>query len=355
MKSNIMKTPKTVNYFRFNQHIYCVLCWCILTLCLSCSNSGKQVSNIEKFTNKVTLIPQVKYITGCSNQIDIVELNDYYIIQNDVEAHQMQLSVYNKKTNQFLYGFAPKGHGKHETLAMDMVQNSKGDTLEIIDQSKYKILKYKINNDKADFISEKFIDVPAVGALQEVYRHSDSIIVFNTLDGNLQTYNDSTNKTISVYNFCDSLGLQKDKRDIANFHFAYYNNKVSIGFRHFNSIIAGDIDHNGKIVIQDINNIKKMSSDSDVNMIYYAYVSMNGDYVIAQYMGYAPGFIKKTAFNYNLFSPKFEIEIYSNDLNPYKHVIPKTDILRCKIANKGKCFYSWNPLDSKENILIFNF
>lgn len=355
MKSNIMKTPKTVNYFRFNQHIYGVLCWCILTLCLSCSNSGKQVSNINKFANKVTLVPQVKYITGCSNQIDFVELNDYYIIQNDVEAHQMQLSVYDKKTNQFLYDFASKGHGQHEIIAMDMVQNSKGDTLEIIDQTKYKILKYKINNDKADFICEKSIDMPAVGPLQEVYRHNDSIIVFNTLDGNLQTYNDSTNKTISVYNFCDSLELKKDKRNIANFHFAYYNNKVCIGFRHINSIIAGDIDQNGKIAIHDIKNVKTLSSDSDINMIYYAYVSMNGDYVIAQYMGYAPGFIKKTAYNYNLFCPKFEIEIYSNDLNPYKHVIPKTDILRCKIANKGKCFYSWNPLDSKENILIFNF
>lgn len=82
---------------------------------------------------------------------------------------------------------------------------------------------------------------------------------------------------------------------------------------------------------------------------------MNGNNIIAQYMGYSLGFVKKMASNYNLFSPQFEIEIYTTDLKPYKHVMVDTDILRCKLSDGGNSFYSWNPLDVKGNILVFKY
>lgn len=37
-------------------------------------------------------------------------------------------------------------------MAMDMVQNPNGDTLEIIDQAKYKILKYKVTSQRQSLL-----------------------------------------------------------------------------------------------------------------------------------------------------------------------------------------------------------
>lgn len=83
-----------------------------------------------------------------------------------------------------------KGHGPNEVIALDMLQNPHGDTLEIIDQAKYKVFKYLLRNDKATLIGVNNLKMKAAGPLQEIYRHNDSILVFNTLDGRLQTYND---------------------------------------------------------------------------------------------------------------------------------------------------------------------
>jgi len=343
----------------FNRSSKCtyiiMVCLCFLVIFTSCNNSGRRESNINIFNDKDTLASKIKYIEGCSKQIDLVPTKNYYIVQSDVEANHEQLSVYEKKTEKYLYSFAVKGHGKNETIAMDMFQTSKDDTLEIIDQAKYKILKYKIHRDSTELISEKFIKLKNVGPLQEVYRHNDSIIVFNTLDCKLQTYNDLTNSIVSVYDVCDSLGIEKSKKDIVNYHFAYYENKICLGFRHFNSITMGHIDNDGMIVIPNIKDLKDKAEKADKDKYYYAFVSMNGNNIIAQYMGYSLGFVKKMASNYNLFSPQFEIEIYTTDLKPYKHVMVDTDILRCKLSDGGNSFYSWNPLDVKGNILVFKY
>ena len=76
---------------------------------------------------------------------------------------------------------AVKGHGPNEVIALDMLQNPHGDTLEIIDQAKYKVFKYLLRNDKATLIGVNNLKMKAAGPLQEIYRHNDSILVFNTL------------------------------------------------------------------------------------------------------------------------------------------------------------------------------
>lgn len=140
MKNNTLnKSQKVV----FAYLIFIFMNCCML---ISCDNSRDKESNIAKFQQKVEIKPSVTYIDNASKQLDLVLMDKYYVVQNDVEAHQKQLSVYDKVTNKYLYGFAIKGHGKNETMAMDMVQNPNGDTLEIIDQAKYKILKYKVTS-----------------------------------------------------------------------------------------------------------------------------------------------------------------------------------------------------------------
>ena len=325
----------------------------IILILSSCGKNKDHVSNSDLFQSRDTLKPIVKYLDGSSKMMDIVTMDNYYIVLNEVEAHEAQLAVYDKKTLKYLYSFIEKGHGNNEVIALEMLQNPKGDTLEVIDQAKYKIIKYQIGRDKAKILGDLFLDIPNVGPLQEIYRLNDSVIVYNDLDETLNTVNTKNSKIISTYNVRDSLGLKEENKDVADFHFVFYDNKLCLGFRRINALTLGKVDDMGKIDIANMEDVKSKIDKSD-DRIYYWFVDMNHDYILAQYMGYNPGFISRAA-NIKLFAPKYEMEIYSSNLKPYKHVIPKVDILRCKIAKNGRNIYSWNPMDDNSNILKFSY
>lgn len=330
------------------------LIWCILPVAffLSCGKPENAASNKANFQQSDTINPTITYIEGSSKIIDIVILDDYYIVQNEVEAHHKQLAVYDKASLKYLYSFVTKGHGNNEVMALDMLQTPKGDTLEIIDQAKYKIFKYQIGRGKAKLLGVSFLRIPVIGPLQEIYRKNDSVIVFNTLDGTLRSYNTRRSKPICIYNVRDSLGISQDHMDLANFHFVLHGNKLCLGFRRINALVLGNIKNGGQIEISGINRVRKKKSESD-KRIYYYYVDMNDNYILAQYMGYTPGFISKVS-PFKLFMPKFEIETYTSNLEPYKHLVTDKSILRCKIERHGCSFYSWDVMSTKSNLLRFS-
>lgn len=327
---------------------------CIMLLLNACTNTNNQVSNASRFSSNQVLTPTITYIDGCSKQLDLVLLDKFYVVQNDVEGGQKQLSVYERSTNRYLYAFAVKGHGPNEVIALDMLQNPHGDTLEIIDQAKYKVFKYLLRNDKATLIGVNNLKMKAAGPLQEIYRHNDSILVFNTLDGRLQTYNDKKCASVFIYDFRDSLGIDAKHRDLVDYNFAYFNQQLCIGFRHMNCLLKGRVKDDGTIVVHDIEKVKGMINSASKDMFYYSYLSMNNKYILAQFMGYELGFISKMR-SYKDASFKFELEIYNSNLEPIKHITSRKDILRCKLDVSKSSFYSWNLLDSKENILSFDF
>ena len=323
--------------------------------CMIACNNNKKISNSIKFANKESVEPSVCFIEGSPNIVDIVELKDFYIVQNDAEMQNDQLYVYNRSDNKFLYSFAKRGHGHDETVAADMIQNAKGDTIELIDQARYKIFRYHVTPEKAVFLNSKIIKHENVGPLQEVCRINDSIIIFNTLDGRICTYNDSALKVICEYDVCKEMGLERKDRELYDFHFAYNNWKLCIGFRHINALVVGDVSPDGQIKLNGLGNILKKTKDIDKEVIYYTYVSMNNRNIMGQFMGYAPGFVKKIASNYKMYSPKFELEIYSQNLVPIRHFVLKSDVLRCKLSTKDNMVLSWNPLASKENMVHFKY
>lgn len=338
----------------FKEKVYFFLFVMGLLINVSCNQSNNKVSNMDKFHDKDTLAPVVHYIDEATKQIDLVEMDNFYIIQNDVDAHQNQLDVYDNKTFKYLYGFAVKGHGNNEIMALDILQTPNGDTLEVIDQSKYKIVKYKITKNGAKIVNDLFLKLPTMGPLQEIYRQNDSIVIFSTLDRVLQTFNTRTNKAIFTYNVCDSLGIDIEHQNEADFHFVLHKNQLALGFRHINSLLLGKIDGQGRILIPKIKAIKQNIGAADTERYYYSYIDMNDKYIMAQYMGYKPSFVPKVA-NIKMFNPQFELEIYKSDMSPYKHIVPKSDILRCKLAKHGAKILSWDYMKPNGNIMLFNF
>ena len=76
---------------------------CIMLLLNACTNTNNQVSNASRFSSNQVLTPTITYIDGCSKQLDLVLLDKFYVVQNDVEGGQKQLSVYERSTNRYLY------------------------------------------------------------------------------------------------------------------------------------------------------------------------------------------------------------------------------------------------------------
>lgn len=328
--------------------------WCLLCI-VACNENSSHITNCSNFDCSETVEIEPTFIDGCTNTIDIVQLDNFYVIQSDVKMQNNQLSVFRKSDNKCLFSFAMRGHGHDETVAMDMIQNAEGDTLEIIDQARYKILRYLITTEKAVLLSSKIINYDNAGPLQEVYRVNDSIIIFNTLEGKLCTYNDSLSRVVCEYDLCEKMKVNRKESESINFHYAYHNGKLCLGFRHINALLIGEVTDEAQIILHGVDNIIKTTEDIDKNMCYYAYVDMNDMNIMGQFMGYAPGFIKKMASNYNLYSPKFEIELYSHDLTPQKHLVMKSDVLRCKLMPEDKVIFSWCPMESKENIAFHHY
>ena len=97
MKNNTLnKSQKVV----FAYLIFIFMNCCML---ISCDKSRDKESNIAKFQQKVEIKPSVTYIDNASKQLDLVLMDKYYVVQNDVEAHQKQLSVYDKVTNKYRF------------------------------------------------------------------------------------------------------------------------------------------------------------------------------------------------------------------------------------------------------------
>lgn len=54
----------------------------------ACTNTNNQVSNASRFSSNQVLTPTITYIDGCSKQLDLVLLDKFYVVQNDVEGGQ---------------------------------------------------------------------------------------------------------------------------------------------------------------------------------------------------------------------------------------------------------------------------
>jgi hypothetical protein len=108
MKNNTLnKSQKVV----FAYLIFIFMNCCML---ISCDKSRDKESNIAKFQQKVEIKPSVTYIDNASKQLDLVLMDKYYVVQNDVEAHQKQLSVYDKIIFRiYLHNCFPCKHIQH--------------------------------------------------------------------------------------------------------------------------------------------------------------------------------------------------------------------------------------------------
>lgn len=339
-----------------------IICFSILLLVLlfpSCKQSPDRIYN-PKFQKIYKIEPDFHKINEIIRPVDMVVLDDYLVIQNDILPGEDCLFVYDLETLEFLYSFVNCGNGPKEFLAPAMVQNNKGNCLTLLDQASMKLTKYRLTDETAEIANKDRIILDDNRPLQEVYYVNDSILIFSTLDNELKTYHIGNHQIIDTYKFSSNLKQLMDKdynQCFDQFHFAYNNNKVALGFNFFNTILMGEVGEDGSIGLDET----EYSVDSPLernlydNRYFYMYTLLSDNYLFAQYVGYM--FRDLQPFPLNMNKRKFDmlLEVYSLDKKALCCLDLQHDILRCKIDEKHNKIYTWNMLEDFDNLIIYDY
>lgn len=336
--------------------VYIFICLCLLA---SCSSSVDRKVN-DDFPQKVALMPELHQINEVLRPVDIVVLDDYLIIQNDIMPQADCFFVYALDSMQFLYSFARNGHGPEDFIAPALVQNGSGNNLSVFDQASFKLVKYEIGRKFSSIVSTDRILVEDKRPWQEIYYRNDSILVFSTLSNKIHTYDLNTKNIVDTCSFSSNLKQmikENYNHSLESFHFSCWNERLVVVFHFMNKIVAGTIDEVGKIELKEkeINSEYPLEESLFKNTYYYMYTSLTSDLTFAQYVGYL--FEKLQPFPLNLGPRKFDmlLEVYDSNLQPIALLDLQHDILRCKIDEKRRKIYTWDGLKDFDNLMIYDY
>ena len=334
---------------------------CMLTILSGCTQQSDKVksSNDNNLPQKSAEIREFE-INEILKPLDIALGDNYLCILSDVDGADHQIYVYDADNMEFKYKFAKKGSGPQETLALDMVKTLRGDTLYLIDQSKYKMLTYKLQDDQPIFISECYLNLPHMGPLQEVYWSDDSTLIFNTLNGDLvkySVYGEEIEESFDIPALIENIS-ETDKKRIGNYHFSCSGDNVYIGMRSFNELFKCKLDSLSTIISDGLHIIENPLTDNGSvlnNYVYYVYVASGKEYVLAQY--YGRKLIEMQPFPRNLSGQnlKFDLELFDRNLNPIRKFQTNTDFLRAFLDEKRHRIYYWDANNDFEELKYLSF
>lgn len=330
-----------------------------LIVMLSCADNSKRVVNDVLF-DKYEITPTKYKINEIIKPTDIIVLDDYLIVMNELMPKGDIFFVYSLSPFEFLYSFGNKGHGPKDYIAPELIQNPSGNSLSVFDQSSFKLLKYEITKSQESIIEERVVEMKDRRPLQEIYYHSDSIIIFSTLDNKIQSYNLNTNRIIDSFQFETNLkeNMGRDyKLSFDGFHFAYNDQNIIVGFYYLNKLVRGEVDNVGHIrmseTVVEYGSIPKISIYD--NTLYYMYVYLSSDFIFAQYSGYL--FKELQPFPFNLGKRKFDmlLEVYNRKGEPVALIDLQHDFLRCKFDEKNKKIYTWDLFEDFDFLLTYDY
>lgn len=333
----------------------CILCFIIS----GCSKTKDRVIN-DIFPNKITLTPKFYEVDEILRPVDMVILDDYLIIQNDIMPNQDCFFVYTLDSLHFLYSFARNGHGPEEFIAPALIQNDKENFLSVFDQASFKLIKYRLSSDSVSIVGKNKILVGDKRPWQEIYYRNDSILIFSTLDNEIQTYDIKKHAILDRFYFTSNLkDLMSNKynKSFENFHFSYSDEQIVVGFNFKNKLVWGTVDEEGKITMEEekLNFEYELNKSLFDNRYYYMYTTLNPIFLFAQYVGY--NFRDLQPFPLNTGGRKFDmlLEIYDRNQKPIALLDLQHDILRCKIDERNSKIYTWNMLEDFNHLIVYDY
>lgn len=194
-----------------------------------------------------------------------------------------------------------------------------------------------------------------MGPLQESYWVNDSIMIFNTLDGDLLTYNDKNNYIIDRVKISDIVeGIPTDRaKKLGDFNFSIVNNDVFVGFRFFNDIFKFKLADGFKFKRE--NKLPLSPENINENNIYdnygyYSFIEAGDKYVLAQYYGHRLKLLQPFPVNMGGRNLKYDLILLDTDLNPICIYKPETDILRVFLDTNKERIYYWDAFEDFDKL-----
>lgn len=332
-----------------------------ISICIlySCQNTGdkKESKYLKEYDN-----PTLKNfeINEVLKPLDIALNDNFLCVLSEENGEDGQIFVFDADNLDFLFKFARKGTGPEETLALDMVKTLRGDTIDLIDQANYRMLSYILSKHGADLIKTKHLDIPSMGPLQETYWINDSVLIFNTTNGDLITYNDNNDKIIDRINISSLIeGLdENDVNNFGKFNFAILDKEVVIGLRSINELFKMRLDDefhfimptDKTISVKDIN-----LDDHYDNYGYYSFVNSGKEYILAQYYGFKMKNLQPSLLNPSRRYLKYDLLLFDPDLNLLRKYRVDTDILRIFLDEKRKRIYYLEAFEDFDHLRYIEF
>lgn len=325
----------------------------------SCQNPGDKIdSKYQKEYDNPTL--KDFEINEVIKPLDIALNDNYLCILNEDNGKEGQIFVFDADNLDFLYKFARKGNGPEETLALDMVKTFRGDTIDLIDQANYKKLSYLLSPEGANLIKTKHLDIPNMGPLQETHWINDSVLIFNTVNGDIITYNDNNDTIIDRINI-SSMIEDLDKNDVnkfGKFCFSIQDKEVVIGLRSINELFKMRLDDGFKFIIPKDKSISAKDinlRDHSDNYGYYSFVNSGKEYILAQYYGFKMKNLQPSLLNHSRRNLKYDFLLFDADLNPIRKFRVDTDILRIFLDEKRKRIYYLEAFEDFDHLKYIEF
>ena len=337
---------------------YILSLFCVVLL-VSCAPEADRIVN-NNFPITYQLKPLFHPIAEVIKPVDMVVLDDYLVIQNEIIPNVDCFFVYSLDSLNFLYSFAHYGQGPEEYIAPALIQNDSGNFLSVFEQTSFTMRKFEIGEKSAVISGEYIIELEDPRPWQEIYYKNDSILVFSTLDNEIKTYNLKSKKIIDSHLFHSDLEdvMKEDyNKTFDSFHFSCEQGNLFIAFHFNNLVMQGTVDDSGRIVIfnDEIRYDHSLNKSLYDNRYYYMYVTSTLNLNFVQYVGYI--FRKLQPFPLNMGKRCFNmlLEVYSSDGQPLVILDLQHDILRCKIDEERKRIFTWNMLEDFDNLIVYDY
>lgn len=330
-----------------------------LAMLCGCGTSEQRAESKFNVSAEESIIHS-KPIDQILKPLDIAIGENYLCILHEEESSGEQVYVFDAENLNFKYKFARKGSGPKETLALDMVKTLRGDTLDLVDQAKYKRLTYLLSDDSPRFLAESTILLPSMGPLEELYWLNDSTLIFNTNMSDLVTYNTNKETIIDQIKLSDYVDCEDDdyKPKIASFHFSVQNGSVIVGMRNFNELFKIRLNQSCQFERNDIPKLSTQGINLDNvydNTAYYAFINSGDKFVVAQFYGLKIKCLQPFPMNLGERIFKYELILFNAQLKPIKKYCPNVDIVRAFLDEHRRRIYFWDAFDDFTELKYISF
>lgn len=323
-----------------------LIAFVLIAINCACSSTNERIEFRDDLVKETPDISEFE-ITEILKPLYITFNDNYLCILHEEKQQGEQIFVFDAETLDFKYKFAKRGMGPEEIIALDMVNTSRGDTIDLINQANYKKHTYLLTENGPQFIKESTINIPPAGPLQETYWLNDSILVFNTSNMDLILYDDNANRAIESINISDFINCEdKDLlKQIGTYHFSVMNGNVIVGLRFFKTLL--EIPITDKYTF-DVTNIQPIDcSNIDVDNLYnnynfFAFVASGDNNLVAQYYGKRLKCLQPFPRNIDGQDLYYNIMVFDQNLKLLHTFELDTPILRVFFDEKRGRIYFWN-------------